>query len=563
MIPTAVDWREKGGDLTEIALVFALMAAVAALATLARRVGVPYPILLVIGGLALAFVPGLPPVELDPEIIFLVFLPPLLFGAAYFTSWRDFRRNLRPIGLLAVGLVLATTLGVAVVAHFVAGLPWPAAFVLGAIVSPTDAIAATAIAQSLGVPRRIVTILEGESLVNDAAAIVAFRIAAGVAAGTAVFSLSGAGLQFLVGAVGGVAVGLLAGWLVVRALTRIDDAPVEIVVSLLAPFAAYLAAEEGPHLVWHDLLGFPGEPFFSGVLAAVAAGLYVGRRSPMLFSSLSRIEGAAVWEVVVFLLNGLAFVLIGLQLPGVIEGLDGYTTGELALYAVLVSLTVALLRVAWVFPATYLPRWMSRRLRERDPSPSWRSVVVISWAGMRGVISLAAALSLPLTTEVGAPFPGRDLILFLTFSVILATLVVQGLSLPLIIRTLGLEDDGSAEREEVRARIGAAEAALARLEELEEEEWVREDTAERVRGMYGYRRSRFVAREKASTDDDAEGLDGDGLEERSASYQRLTRELVRAQREQLVRLRDGGHISDEALRRVERDLDLEEARLET
>jgi monovalent cation/hydrogen antiporter len=228
-----------------------------------------------------------------------------------------------------------------------------------------------------------------------------------------------------------------------------------------------------------------------------------------------------------------------------------------------VSLTVALLRVAWVFPATYLPRWMSRRLRERDPSPSWRSVVVISWAGMRGVISLAAALSLPLTTEAGAPFPGRDLILFLTFSVILATLVVQGLSLPLIIRTLGLEDDGSAEREEVRARIGAAEAALARLEELEEEEWVREDTAERVRGMYGYRRSRFVAREKASTDDDAEGLDGDGLEERSASYQRLTRELVRAQREQLVRLRDGGHISDEALRRVERDLDLEEARLET
>jgi CPA1 family monovalent cation:H+ antiporter len=470
---------------------------------------------------------------------------------------------LRPIGLLAVGLVLATTLGVALVAHFVAGLPWPAAFVLGAIVSPTDAIAATAIAQSLGVPRRIVTILEGESLVNDAAAIVAFRIAAGVAAGTAVFSLSGAGLQFLVGAVGGVAVGLLAGWLVVRALTRIDDAPVEIVVSLLAPFAAYLAAEEGPHLVWHELLGFPGEPFFSGVLAAVAAGLYVGRRSPMLFSSLSRIEGAAVWEVVVFLLNGLAFVLIGLQLPGVIEGLDGYTTGELALYAVLVSLTVALLRVAWVFPATYLPRWMSRRLRERDPSPSWRSVVVISWAGMRGVISLAAALSLPLTTEAGAPFPGRPLILFLTFSVILATLVIQGLSLPLIIQALGLEDDGSAEREEVRARIGAAEAALARLEELEEEEWVREDTAERVRGMYGYRRSRFVAREKASTGGDAEGLDGDGLEERSASYQRLTRELMRAQREQLIRLRDGGHISDEALHRVERDLDLEEARLET
>ena len=539
------------------------MAAVAALATLARRIGVPYPILLVIGGLALAFVPGLPPVELDPEIVFLVFLPPLLFGAAYGTSWRDFRQNLRPIALLAVGLVLATTLGVAAVAHFVAGLSWPAAFVLGAIVSPPDAIAATAIAQGLGVPRRIVTVLEGESLVNDAAAIVAFRIAAGVAAGTAAFSLSGAGLQFLVGGVGGVVVGLAAGWLVVRVLTGLDDAPVEIVVTLLAPFAAYLAAEEAPHVVWHELLGFPGEPFFSGVLAAVAAGLYVGRRSSMLFSSLSRIEGYAVWEVVVFLLSGLAFVLIGLQLPAVIEGLDGYTTGELALYAVLVSLTVALVRVAWVFPATYLPRLMSRRLRERDPSPSWRNVAVISWAGMRGVISLAAALSLPLTTEAGAPFPGRDLILFLTFSVILATLVVQGLSLPLIIRALGLEDDGSAEREEVRARREAAEAALARLEELEEEEWVREDTAERVRGMYGYRRSRFVAREKAGTGDGADGPDEDGLEERSASYGRLTRELVRAQRERLVRLRDAGHISDEALRRVERDLDLEEARLET
>ncbi|WP_207955835.1 Na+/H+ antiporter [Rubrobacter marinus] len=538
--------------MPELGVVMALLAAVAALATLARRIGVPYPILLVLGGLGLAFVPGLPTVALEPELVFLLFLPPLLFSAAYFTSWRDFRFNLRAITLLAVGLVLATMAAVAVVAHLVVGLSWPAAFVLGAIVSPTDAIAATAIAQRLGVPRRIVTVLEGESLVNDAAAIVAFRVAAGVAAGTAAFSLAGVSFQFVVGAVGGVAVGLGIGWLVVRALGALNDTPVEIVVTLLAPFVAYLSAEEGPHLLWHEILGLPGEPFFSGVLSAVAAGLYLGRKSPTLMSSLSRLEGGAVWNVVVFLLNGLAFVLIGLQLPAVLEGLREYAAAELLFYGVLVSLTVALVRVAWVFPATYLPRWASRRVRERDPSPSWRNVMVISWAGMRGVISLAAALSLPLTTGAGAEFPGRDLILFLTFAVILVTLVVQGLSLPLLIRALGLEDDGSVQSEEVRGRIEAADAALARLEEVAEEGWVREETAERVRGMYGYRRGRFAARE----------LGDDGYEERSQAYMRLVHELVKAQRERLVQLRDDGVISDEALHRIERDLDLEEARLE-
>jgi CPA1 family monovalent cation:H+ antiporter len=269
-------------------------------------------------------------------------------------------------------------------------------------------------------------------------------------------------------------------------------------------------------------------------------------------TSLSRLEGGAVWNVVVFLLNGLAFILIGLQLPRILEELGGYTIAELALYAVVISVAVALVRVLWVFPATYLPRWAIRRVRERDPSPSWRSVSIISWAGMRGVISLAAALSLPLTTASGEAFPGRDLILFLTFAVILATLVVQGLSLPLLIRAFDLHDDGSIEREELRARVEAAEAALSRLEELEGEDWVREDTAERVRGAYSYRRSRFVARK----------LGEDGYEERSAAYQQLIHELISAQRKTLVRLRDEGLISDEALHRVERDLDLEEARLE-
>jgi CPA1 family monovalent cation:H+ antiporter len=542
--------------LAEIGVIFLLLAAVAALATLANRIKVPYPILLVVSGLALAFVDPevLPQYRLDPEVVFVLFLPPLLFSSAFFTSWRDFRQNLRPIGLLAVGLVLFTVVGVAAVAHYVVGLQWAPAFVLGAIVSPTDAIAATAIAQRLGVPRRIVTLLEGESLVNDATGIVAYRIAAGVAAGAA-FSLLNAGLQFVVVAIGGTAVGLVVGWVVVRAFDLLNDTPVEIVVSLLAPFAAYLTAEELPHLVWHELLGLGGEPFFSGVLAAVAAGIYVGRFSPTIMSPTSRLEGGAVWNVVVFLLNGLAFILIGLQLPIILNGLRGFTNGELLLYGAAVSLAVILVRILWVFPATYLPRMAFRSVRERDPAPPWRNVVVLSWAGMRGVISLAAALALPLTTESGAAFPQRDLILFLTFAVILATLVIQGLSLPLLIRALGLEDDGSVEREEVRARIESADAALARLEELAEEEWVREDTAERVRGMYGYRRSRFVARKM--------GVDEDDFEERSQAFQRLSRELLVAQRNALVRLRNEGTISDEALHRIERDLDLEETRLDS
>ncbi len=534
--------------MPELEVILVLLAAVAALATLARRIGVPYPILLVLGGLVLAFIPGLPRVELEPDIVFVLFLPPLLFSSAYFTSWRDFRANIRAIGLLAIGLVLLTVVAVAAVAHWVVGLSWPAAFVLGAIVSPTDAIAATSIAQRLGVPRRIVTILEGESLLNDATGIVAYRIASGVAAGTLAFSLSGAALQFVVVAVGGIAVGLAAGWLMVRVFEFLDDTPVEIVASLLTPFAAYLAAEEGPHLLWHELLGFPGEPFFSGVLAVVAGGLYVGRKAPALMSSGSRLEGAAVWNVVVFLLNGLAFGLIGLQLPYVVEGLGEYSYAELFLYAVAVSLAVILIRIVWVFPATYLPRLASRSLRERDPTPPWRNVMVVSWAGMRGVISLAAALALPLSV------PGRDLILFLTFCVILATLVLQGLSLPALIRLLKIEDDGSTEREETKGRIHVAAAALDRIDALAEEEWVREDTAERVRGMYNYRRSRFVAR--------FDGDDGDGLEERSNAYQRLTHELLRAQRQELLRMRNDGEIGDEAMHRIERDLDLEESRLE-
>jgi monovalent cation/hydrogen antiporter len=538
--------------LPQIEIILGLLVAVAALATLATRLKVPYPILLVLGGSVLGFVPKLPQVELDPELVFLLFLPPLLYVSALFTSWRDFRANVRPITLLAVGLVLLTTCVVAAVTHATIGLPWSAAFVLGAIVSPTDAIAATAVAQRLGVPRRIITILEGESLVNDATGIVAYRIAV-AAVVTGAFSIWEAGFQFVVGAAGGVAVGLAVGWFVIWARRHLSEDPsIQNTLSLLTPFVSYLLAEELPSYLWH-YFGFPGELHFSGVLAVVTTGLYWGRRGQTVISSGTRLQGYAVWELVTFLLNGLIFVLIGLQLRNVVEQLGEYSAGDLILYAVLVSLTVILVRMAWVFPATYVPRWVSRRLRERDPSPPWQAVMVIAWTGMRGVISLAAALALPLQTASGAEFVWRDLIIFLTFCVILATLVVQGLSLPVLIRALGLEDDNIGDKEETHGRIQVAEAALERLDELVDEDWVREDTAERIRGLYNYRRNRFSTR--------FEG-DPDGVEERSSAYQQLMAELLGAQRQRLVRMRDEGKIGDEVMHRIERELDLEESRLE-
>jgi monovalent cation/hydrogen antiporter len=538
--------REEVDTLPAIETILVLFAVVAVLATLAARIGIPYPILLVMGGLVLGFVPGLPSVELEPDVVFLLFLPPLLYISAIFTSWRDFRLNIGRISLLAIGLVLATTCAVGVVAHWLVGLPWAAAFVLGAIVSPTDAVSATAIAQRLGVPRRIVTVLEGESLVNDATGIVAYRIAVGAVV-SGVFSVWQAGLQFAVGAVGGVAVGLAVGWLVLWARRHVSAEPnVQNTISLMTPFAAYLLAEEPSHYLWEQLR-LPGEFAFSGVLAVVACGLYLARRVPYIVTSEARLQAYAFWELAIFLLNGLIFALVGLQLREIVEGLSvsNYSAAELLLFAAIISLTVALTRFLWVFATAYGFRWPIRLRAEQDESP--RELTIIAWTGMRGVISLAAALALPIA------FPQRDLILILTFSVILATLVGQGLSLTALIRGLGLEDDGSTDAEEIRGRIETAQAALARIEELIEENWVREDTAERVRGLYNYRRSRFEAR--------FEG-DEDGLEQRSANYQRFMRELIQAQRKTLKSLRNEGSINDEAMHRIERDLDLEESRLD-
>lgn len=522
-----------------IETVLLLFVLVAALVTFARKSDLPYPIVLVLGGLLLGLVPGLPEVRLDPEIVFLLFLPPILYSAAVFTSFRDFRNNLRPIGFLAVGLVLTTTAAVAVVAREVVdGLTWPAAFALGAIVSPPDAVAATAILRRLGIPQRVVTILEGESLVNDATAIVAYRMAvAAVVTGT--FSIWDAAGRFVLVAIGGVGVGLAMGWLAGLVRRRVNDPPVQMTLSLLTPFAAYVPAET---------LGV------SGVLAVVTTGLYIGKIR-LLLSPSTRLQTRAVWEAVVFLLNGLIFILIGLQLPGIMAALSEVPVTTLLGYGALVSLTAILIRIAWVFAATYVPRALSSRVRQRDPHPDWRHVLVVAWAGMRGVVSLAAALALPLTLPGGVSFPARDMILFLTFSVIVATLVLQGLSLMPLLRWLHVVDPGAAEREERRAKLEAARAAIARLEELASEDGRDAEHLDRLRWRYEQRARRLA-------------VDSDLPEEEmcaavSGSYERLRRELLRAERDIIRRLRDEGVIGDEVLLRIDRELDLEEARFET
>ncbi len=526
--------------MTHIAEIFVgLLLALAALALVARKLKIPYPIFFVIGGLLLGLLPSFPRTRLNPELVFLFFLPPLLFPAALFTSWRDFRADLRPISLLAVGLVLFTTLAVAFLTHFFMGLPLAAGFVLGAIISPPDAIAATAIAEHLRIPRRIVTILEGESLVNDATALVAYRFAV-VAVATGSFSLAQASAQFFLVGFGGILIGLGIGWLAAQFHKRVDDPPIEITVSLLTPFAAYLTAERLN---------------VSGVLAVVTAGLYLGRRMPELLTFKTRLQGGPVWEMVVFVLNGFAFILIGLQLPAVLRALSGNSTPMSILIrdALLLSLAVIVIRILWVFPATYLPRLIFKKLCRHDPYPEWQNVTIVAWTGMRGVVSLAAALALPLTTQSDAPFPSRDLIVFDTFIVILITLVVQGLSLPPIIRWLGIKDDGSMEKEEREARLKANQAALARLNTIAESDPAKADALERLRIEY----EDHIRQMEGAEPENA----GTQLRRFSSEYEHLSKAALLQERQTILDLRNQDVISDEVLRRIQLDIDLAEARL--
>jgi Na+/H+ antiporter len=512
---------------------------VAVLATAAHAMRLPYPILLVLGGLALAVVPAVPHVELAPELVFLFFLPPLLYIAGFNSSLRDIKAQLRAILSLAVGLVLATILVVAVIAHtLLPELGWPMAFALGAIVSPPDAVAAQSLLRGLGVPRRVVTLLDGESLFNDATALVAYQ-AALVAAVTATFSPTQAAARFLVAGIGGVLVGLAVGAGITWLRRRLNDPPVEITVSLLTPFAAYLPAEQ---------LGL------SGVLATVTTGLLLGWSAPRIMSSETRLRGRAVWDMMVFVLNGLVFILIGLQLSTILGAPSSRSLLSLIGYGSLIALAVVVVRLVWLFCAAYFTWWPRRRLHN-DARPLWTRTFVVGWAGMRGVVSLATALALPLSID------GRDVLIFITFCVILATLVGQGLTLPLIIRILGVDGDASGERDEHHARAIAAEAAVGRIEQLAAEWPGHLPLIDTLRAQYGHRAT-HLGEHPSANGNQADSVPDAEAEQELLEHRQIRRAVIDAERDAILELRRRGTINDEAWRTVERDLDLEELRME-
>jgi len=514
------------------------LAAIALCAIVAKRFELPYPIVFVLAGSAIAFIPRVPAIAIDPQYIFLIVLPPLLWNGGWGTDWRLLQANLRPVLLLAIGLVFATTLAVAWTAHAL-GFGWAPAFVLGAIVSPPDAIAATAIFERFSIPRRIVAVLDGEGLINDGSALVIYRFAV-AAAVTGTFSPSYAAFSMVVVAAGGVVVGLGLAFgieALARALARLNlaDSLIDNLVFLLAPYAAYLSAEA---------LGV------SGVLATVAGGIYVSRRSAVIYGPQTRLIGAAVWNLLIYLLNGFVFLAIGLQLRSFVRD-PGFFVKEIGV-GLVVSLVAILARIVWVFPATYVPRWTSRALQRRDPVPSWRYVAVIAWTGLRGIVSLAAALALPLRDAAGQPFPQRSAIVFVAFCVIVVTLVFQGLSLIPLLHWLHIDADEDIGQREIDVRVKALRAGLKRLAEIETgehrpAEW---EVIGRIKSEYEHRIDHLQSH-----------LPGERESDDSLFDHRLQDEALRAERDAIMELRDGGKIPDEIFRRIEYDLDLAETRL--
>ncbi|HXH83771.1 MAG TPA: Na+/H+ antiporter [Candidatus Tectomicrobia bacterium] len=513
-------------------LLLGLLIAVGALVTVARRLGIAYPIFLVIGGLLLGLVPGVPRIEVDPDVIFLIVLPPLLYIAAYFTPVRSLRANVGTIGLLAVGLVIATAAGVAVAARaLIPGIPWSVAFALGAIVAPPDAIAATAVSSRLAVPRQIVTILEGESLLNDATALTLYRMALAVAFG-GVFSPGAAVVTFAGAMLGGGAIGLALGWVIAHIRARIEDTPVEMTISLLTPYAAFLLAER---------LGA------SGVIATVAAGLFLGHRGAQIMGADARLTGRAVWETLTFLLNGFVFIVMGLEIPHLLGALT--PSAAIAAVGIGVALTLALvaIRALWIFASIFLPQRMRRR------PDAGKCALVLSWAGMRGVVSLAAVLALPHTLPGGDALPARETLVIVTVTAIALTLVGQGLTLPWVIRALGLGRDAGLREEEGRARQRLLEAATRRLDELEPVWAGHRPLLDQLRETYRHRSEHAERQRDSSTD----GEDRELIEHRE-----IRRTVLDAEREALLRLRADGEVSEEVLRDLERELDLEERRMD-
>src|SRR5437762_6538362 len=519
---------------TELFLI--CLVAVALLAIVARRIRVPYPILLTIGGVVLALFPGLPAIQLDPKLVFNLFLPPLLYPAAVYTSWRDFRANLRSILPLAIILVLVTMTVTAYLFHYLVGLPLAVGFVFGALISPPDAVAALAVTKDLHVPRKIIVILEGESLVNDATSFISFRFAV-AAVLTGSFSLGQASVQFLLVAAAGIAVGLATGWLATQVQKRLDDPPVQTMFSLLTPYVAYFSGE-----MLH----------VSGILAVVIAGIYYGWRAPRILSGRMRLQALPVWEMVTFILNGVLFMLIGLQLPQVMNALAPGMATRVVELAIVVVLVIVLVRFVWMFGANYLPRLLNRKAHRKNRVP-WQHTALIAWIGMRGADSLAGGLAIPLLLPSGAPFPGRNPILFLPFCVIFSTFVLQGLTLTPLVRWLGVVDDHVTEKEERLARLKANEAALARLEAIESSRRARHETVERLRTEY-VDRIRQLRRE-VPHEESVKRLFSEDFEE-------LAREALQTERDTVISLRSEEAINDQAFRRIQRDIDLAEARLQ-
>ncbi|BCA53587.1 putative Na+/H+ antiporter [Nitrospira sp. KM1] len=519
-------------DLHQLEIVILLLAIVLALTTLAQKIMIPYPILLVLGGLVLGIIPGVPTVTFNPDLVFLVFLPPILWAAAYFTSFRDFRQNLRPIFLLAVGLVLVTTVVVAVVARMLfPGMEWAAAIALGAIVSPPDAVSATAIGKRLGIPRRVVTILEGESLVNDATALVLYRVAVGAAA-SGTFMIGDAATQFVYAAIIGAAVGIGVSFLTRWALCYSEDSFTQVAITLLSPYIAWVISES-----LHA----------SAVLACVAGGIHLRQTFSNAVAPATRFQARAVWDLLIFMLNGVIFILIGLQLGALRGAISPDQIGSLLRAGALVSVTVIVVRLIWVPLAAVIPRWFSASVRKKEPTPPWTWVFLVSWTGMRGIVTLAAALALPVTTQSGSPFPFREEIILISFAVILATLVFQGLSLPPLIRLLPRTEDHGLEQEERLAREHAVTAALNRLDQVRAEDWIAPEHVERLKLQYSRRLERFAR---------AASADGTVFADSTAAFQRLQHETMTAERLALVGLRNDGTISDDVLHHLEQELDV-------
>jgi monovalent cation/hydrogen antiporter len=517
--------------LIGLALIILLGAALSV--ALSSRLGLPLEVMLLLLSLALSFFPGLPPVQLKPELVFFIFLPPILFFAAYFTSWRDFKANRRPISLLAVGLVLFTTFAVAAVMKLlVPAMPWPVGFILGAMVSPPDASAATAITRKLGVPRRLATIIEGESLINDATALVAYRFAV-AAVLTGAFSWSGAAMRFVIVAGGGVIIGWMVGFTVIEFLRRLKEVRAQTVLSFVAAFGAYLIGE-AVHV--------------SGVIATVTAGLYFGRRLPGVVPAQTRVEAQAAWEFVIFVINAFVFTLIGLQLPTVFANLSGYSWRQLIAYSGILSFAVIAVRFLWVFPATYIPRWIFPAIARKDPAPPWQAVTVLGWTGMRGIVTLAAAMALP------NQLPYRHLLIFLAYSVILITLLLPSMTLPKLLAVLGLHAGDENQREETRARLVAIDAALKGLAAADPLLYP-PGYPEQMRARYQRRRDTLQSNLTPQA--------FSPLVTEDQQHRRLLRDLIRWERTALEQLRQVGEIHDEIFHGIARELDLEELRLRT